>query len=336
MSKDRFALKNIIDQKALQKLQDNFSFATSVGMFMVDAEGKPLTTPSGEPKLCTKLLKNRPKSEPFGGYRCLPTFLGGQGIVDKNLSYVCDADAGMHNFVVPLRLSDGTLVAYAVLGPVILIMRKSRDEYEKVAQDLGVDIEELWNAVLEVKVVSLHAIQSLIDLVRDVGEYVINLAYLNYQHRRGLEELARNDQKSQQINKVLHDLLEVAFEVSRADVGSVMFVEPDGEHLTIRAAKGVPDEIVKSARVKIGEGISGIAAQEQRPLLIDNNFRDNRIKPFLNRPQLASSMVFPIQFKDRLSGIMNLAAKESSEVRFTEQDMQLMRRLVDLAAVAIR
>jgi ligand-binding sensor protein/putative methionine-R-sulfoxide reductase with GAF domain len=335
MERNSFSIKNFIDEKILQRMQDNFALATGVGMFIVDSEGRPLTIPSGEPKLCSKLFKDRPRKEPFGGQRCLPTFLGGYGVVDKNLSYVCDADAGMHNFVVPFRLSDGMVVAYAVLGPVILIMRKSKDEYRQSAEELGVDVEELWNAVLEIKVVSLHGIQSLIDLIRDIGEYIMNITYLNYMHKRGQQETLKAG-KNEHLLKVLHDLLEVAFDVSKADVGSVMFFEPDGKHLTIRASKNVPEDIVKNTRVRIGEGLAGIAAQEQRPMLIDNNNRDNRIKAYLNRPQLASSMILPIQVHEKVSGIMNLAAFETSSVRFSNQDMNLLKRLVDLAAVAIR
>lgn len=334
MKKRDFSLKAIIKENSLQKIQDNFSFATGIGMLMVDAEGKPLTSPSGESKLCQEALRGHSRNELFGGYRCLPTFLGGEGVVDKDLSYICELDVGMHNFVVPLRFKDNTVAAYAVLGPAILIMRKSKEEYRKIAENIGMDIEELWSALLEVKIVSLHGIQSLINLVRDVGEFIIHLSLRNYMHQQGREVVQVSEQATQ-LNKVLHDLLEVAFEVSKADVGSVMFVGADCQHFTIKASKGIPEDIAKNARVKIGEGIAGIVAKDAAPLLIDNNNRDTRLKPYLNRPQLASSMVFPIKVKNRVSGIMNLGALETSTTRFTLENINLMKRLIDLATVAI-
>ncbi len=140
---------------------------------------------------------------------------------------------------------------------------------------------------------------------------------------------------SPQLDKALQVLLEVAFQVSKADIGSIMSFKKSKNILTIHSSKGIPLDIASATRVKLGEGISGIVAQEERPLLIDDDLSNNRIKSLLNRPKLKSSMILPIKTQDKVVGVMNLGALRSSPVKFNQSSVALMGRLIDLATVAI-
>jgi Nif-specific regulatory protein len=127
----------------------------------------------------------------------------------------------------------------------------------------------------------------------------------------------------------------MAIQVSGADMGSIMFLEKGKETLTIRAAKGLPDEVIRKTRVKIGEGICGIAAKERKSILVDDSQSDNRIRKYLYRPYLKSSMILPIQADEKVFGVMNLGALEVSSVRFNTENMQSMNNLIDLAIDAL-
>jgi len=322
-----WSLKDLIEIKAWQKIQDNFSAITDICLRTFDAKGNPVTSSSREPRLCRELLRNSPlKKKVCTG--CLPTFLGGREVVDKNLSFTCHA--GLCSFITPLRI-EGRVVGYTIIGPVVLVMRKAKEEYQQIAEKFNLDLEDFWSALLEIKTVSFQGIQSLVELIRDVGEYTIKLAYQNIV--KGKEMMMAPD--SPKLSRLLNALLEVAFQVTGADIGSIMFFDNDNGELTIKASRGIPEEIVRSTRVKLGDGISGIAAKERTSFLINDDVKDNRIKPYLNRPYISSSMVLPINVGARVRGVVNLGALKTSAVRFDNNNLKSMNKLIDLAAVAL-
>ncbi|MDD5729702.1 MAG: PocR ligand-binding domain-containing protein [Candidatus Omnitrophica bacterium] len=324
-SEIKMALSDLIDVKSWQRIQDNFSQVTNVCVRTVDSEGLPVTAPSGEPRLCTELLSGSPVKSKICAF-CLPTFLGGKGIVDKNLSYSCIS--GLTNFLTPLRVDD-KVVGYLIIGPVILGMRKSKEQYLKLAEDLNLDVEDLWSAIVELKVVSQQGAQSLVEFIKDIADYVLKLAYTNMQMRKevGMFESAR-------LSRIWDALLDVAVQVSGADTGSVMFFDKVRDVLTIRAAKGLSDEVVRNTKVRMGEGISGTAAKEKMSFLINENEADNRIKNYLKRPQIKSAMVVPIQAENTVLGVMNLGSSEPKAGTFDADSMKLIGRLIDLATVS--
>jgi ligand-binding sensor protein len=322
------SLRDLINLEEWQKIQNNFSGLMDIGIRVVDPDGELLTSPSGELRLCTQLLRDSGKKEVLCG-SCLPAFLGGKGFVDKNLNFICHA--GLNNFIVPIKLRDARLLGYIILGPVILVMRREKEEYRKIAEELNLDLEDFWSAILEIKVTSLHGMQSMVELVDDICEYIVNLAYRKIIKER--KEMMAADLSK--LRKILDVLLDVAFEVSQADIGSVMFFDDIQKILTIRASKGIPDEIARDTKVKLGEGISGIAAQDGKSFLINEDFKDNRIRPYLNRPYLSSSMILPIKAENRIVGVINLGTMKTSPVKFDLDNMQIMNRLIDLVGVAI-
>jgi len=323
----RFSLKDLIDIKEWQRIQDNFSAITEVSLRTVDSKGNLFTSPSREPRLCRELLQDSALKNKVCG-PCLPTFLGGQAVVDKNLSFICEA--GMCNFLAPLR-AENLVFGYLIIGPVILVMRKTKEEYRPAAEELNVDLDDLWSAILEIKVISFQGMQSLVELIRDIGEYTIKLTY----HNIVREKEVTMAPDSSKLSRLLNVLLDVAFQITGADIGSIMFFDRLKGELTIRASRGLPEEVINNTRVRLGDGIAGIAAKERVSFLIDDSSRDNRIKPYLKRPYISSSMVVPIDTEDGIMGVINLGALKTSSVRFNNTNLQLMNKLIDLTTVAL-
>ena len=313
-------LRDLIGSREWQKIQDNFSTITKVSLRTLDPEGTLFTKQSNKPRLCPL------KREICGD--CLPTFLGGRGVVNKNFDFPCKT--GLHNFITPLKLRERVL-GYVVIGPVVLVMRKSKDEYLQIAQDLSLDDpQSFYEALIEIKTLSFHGAQSLLELIKDIAEYTLKLAYQNlYKEKLTVTALPG-------LMALLNALLDVAFEISQADVGSIMLLDEKGEELTIHSARGIPHEIINNTRVKLGSRISGIAAKKGEAFLINEDLKDNRIQAYLERPYLSSSMVVPLRMENRTIGVMNLGAMETSPARFKRDDLRLMQKLVDFTTLAIR
>mgnify|MGYP001583441786 FL=1 len=323
---ESLSFKDLIDLQEWQKIQDSFSAITNVGVHTLSLNGTALTSPSGEPRLCKEIIKNSVLKEKINGL-CVPTFLGGRSVVDKNLSFICCA--GMHSFISPISLAN-KVIGYIIVGPVILVMRKPKEQYLNEAEELGIELDTLWNALLEIKVISFHSVQSLVEIIKDICEYMLKLSYQSLMPKD--KDLVTASPSS---NKILDALLDVAFQVSGADIGSIMLVDDNRQELSIYSSKGLSEEIAKTSRVKIGQGISGMAARDNATFVIDTNKQDNRIKEYLNRPILGSSMVIPINSGDRVLGVMNLGALESSPTRFDNNNVNLINRLIGLATIAL-
>lgn len=322
------SFKEIVDIRKWQQIQDNFAIVTGISLRTVDPQGTDITKPSNRPSLCKELNQDSYPIKKICG-NCLPTFLGGKGVVDKNLSFSCLP--GVHNFIAPLRVNGGEAMAFILVGPIILVMRNPREEYRKIAEELNLELDYIWNALLEMRVLSFQGVQSFIELIKDVGEYNLKLAYQNAMRQRELTmslELPK-------LGKILDVLLDVAFQLSGADIGSIMFCDKDKDELTIKVSKGLSEEVIRNTRVRLGSGISGIAAKEGRSILINDDTQDNRIKPYLNRPNLSSSMVLPLRARKEILGVMNLGVFRGSQARFNAENLTAMNRLVDLASIAM-
>jgi len=316
---------DLVDINKWQRFQDSISTVNNVGLRTVDPHGRDFTIPSGIPRLCSGLF-----SDPFYKNKicqeCLPTFLGGSRVVDKNLSFECLP--GLRSFIAPLGFN-GFVLSYVILGPISLVKLNPKQDYRAQAEEFNIELDDYWNIISEINVVSFHLAKTLIEMIKDIGDYILRLSY---EHRAG--ERKKMVSETVKLSKFLDALLDAAFSVTKADIGSIMLLDRDTEHLTVKVSKGLSDDVAKNAKVKLGEGISGLAAKEGESFIIDDYQQDNRIKKYLNRPSIGSSMVIPIIVENDVLGVMNLGAHQSSRVRFDSSKAQIVNKLIDLAAAA--
>ena len=115
-------------------------------------------------------------------------------------------------------------------------------------------------------------------------------------------------------------------ELFSADGVSMMLVDARGDLVT-RAATGLGEDIVRRARRKIGEGISGWVAKEGKPLLLHGKVEDPRGFSGVD-PSIGGALVAPITSEDnRVLGVVNVKAR-SGPTTYGESQLQ------DLASVA--
>ena len=81
------------------------------------------------------------------------------------------------------------------------------------------------------------------------------------------------------IASFLDVVLDVFVETLRADRASILLFDPQTRMLSIEAARGLPEQVVRATRVPLGQGIVGLAVQERVPLLLKGlEDRDYRIR----------------------------------------------------------
>ena len=139
-----------------------------------------------------------------------------------------------------------------------------------------------------------------------------------------------------ELKELLATIIGLATGVLRAKIGSIMLLDDDREYLSIAAAIGLNEEVVKTTRLPIGSSIAGYVAETKEPLFVNNVEKDTRFKRE-NREERygrASLLSVPLMVKKRVIGVINIAHKTDGG-EFGEYDLKLLTTFATQAAVAI-
>lgn len=149
---------------------------------------------------------------------------------------------------------------------------------------------------------------------------------------RELGDTANSSADLQQLVDKVLDSIQISVEV---DITSLMLLENDGL-LHIRAARGLPPEVVSSARVAPGQGVAGYVLAKGEPVLIDDLVRDGRfpVAEGSRRYNNSSLLSVPLRSRDRVIGVLNVNNKGSGET-FTAVDQNLLTTIANQTALAI-
>jgi len=119
---------------------------------------------------------------------------------------------------------------------------------------------------------------------------------------------------------------------------SVMLLSHDRSELSIQVSYGLEEEVVKSARVPIGQGIAGRVAATGRPLLIEDIEEQREAVPVGrdNHPQYETKSLIsvPLKLDGEVVGVVNCNNKVSGE-SFYPDDLSLLVTLTDKVVHAL-
>lgn len=221
------------------------------------------------------------------------------------------------------KQNSGEIAGYLVLGPVILNRRLDSTEYSLMAKNYGVDGYDLIDEVNEIRVVSNMMMSSILDLLSEIVETQVELIVregqltvddlINGPYANEIREFSRKVFSVLPPEDVLMSLLSVAVKMTDTECGSVMMLDETGEELEVKVFTGPGQDRLKNRKSKIGEGIVGIAVGDKMPLFIGkDSAQDNRIGHLLKRDEISESVVFPLQSKNRVYGVLNLHTSKSN------------------------
>lgn len=179
--------------------------------------------------------------------------------------------------------------------------------------------------------------EDVLELLEDVFLYLIELGYYRYklENTISLPGLNKITYKFY-TNRLLNALLDVSFNVTDAEFGSIMLVDDKTHDLYIKVSRGIEKDIVKNTRLKMGSFLAGLAAKEKKLLLLDDNIKDENIKNRLKRPEIKQAIVAPIQMMNGgIFGVMNLDTRSPSD-KFTPGNVETLRQLVKLVAATFQ
>jgi signal transduction histidine kinase len=153
-----------------------------------------------------------------------------------------------------------------------------------------------------------------------------------------LNEVVELAARVPQLQDLLSLVLERTMRTVRAGIGSIMLLDHERQVLRVVAARGLPNDVVGSAEVRVGEGIAGKVVQIGEPVLVEDIAADPRFgKP--NEPKYGSGafMCLPVRVEDRIIGVVNLAksAAAAPTPAFSPTDLQFLNTLMTHIAYAV-
>jgi len=153
-----------------------------------------------------------------------------------------------------------------------------------------------------------------------------------------LADVVRSVNASLDLSTVLQRIAEGAREVCRSDMAFIALRDPGSEIFAFRQWPGARYDEYRSFRIAPGQGASGMVIATGRPFRTDRYLEDTRIGPeFLTVARiedLHAYMAVPIKIEDRVEGFFSVANRDDRLL--TDRDEQILLRLADHAAVAIR
>jgi signal transduction histidine kinase/HD-GYP domain-containing protein (c-di-GMP phosphodiesterase class II) len=124
-------------------------------------------------------------------------------------------------------------------------------------------------------------------------------------------------------------IVDMVAEIMGAKTASLMLLAGETDELVVSAGMGLDENVMRTARVKVGDSISGWVAKTGRPLLIRDIEQDPEFKR-PNRPQYESRSLLsvPLKVGDKVIGVVNVTNK-ASLAPFSESDAEVLQVLAD-------
>jgi ligand-binding sensor protein len=327
---------DLINAENWQSLQDSISEVLNVSLRTFSAEGKPLTIKSKITPLYKRILSKKSFRKEFCAH-CLISDKASQiNSVKETVSIKCPFDTT--SYIIPIKAVAEKIIAYILLGPVILKQRKGIDDYAKDAVKHRIELENLMDALIEIPVFSYSKISSVNGLITKVFSHMAQTGY----HKKRLGEIAPEVAEIDPIfsryyeEKILNSLLNTCTLILDADSGSVMTLDKKTKSLHIKAASRIDKSIIKTTSIKLGEGIAGVAAKTQGTIILPQDKTKNGIGNKMKRSHIKSSMIIPFNKGNETDpyAVLNLNVVRKQR-EFSDRDITVVKELINMASVAL-
>jgi signal transduction protein with GAF and PtsI domain len=137
------------------------------------------------------------------------------------------------------------------------------------------------------------------------------------------------------LDELLRLVVHVTAEAMNSKISSLMLLDQEKKELVIKATQSVSEAYNKKPNIKLGEGIAGLVAQQNKPVCVLDLKEEPR---YLNRDiarkeSLYSLACVPLAVKGKVIGVLNCYT--SRKHNFTKIELDILTALANQAAIAI-
>jgi signal transduction protein with GAF and PtsI domain len=137
------------------------------------------------------------------------------------------------------------------------------------------------------------------------------------------------------LDDILKLIVTITAEVMGSKICSIMLLDPEKRELTIRATQSISKEYINKNPLKVGEGIAGKVAKENKPFAVENILENEhyKYKDIAVRESLVSMLVVPLHVRGRVIGVLNIYT--SRPHKFSDYEISILTTVADQAAIVI-
>lgn len=152
-----------------------------------------------------------------------------------------------------------------------------------------------------------------------------------------LFEIAQSISSTLHLDDVLERILDESIKLTECEAGSILLINSEN-FLDFRVVKGEKSAVLKdlNVKIKINDGIVGVAVQTGRVVVSNNVQDDQRFKKdidWLTGFTTKSVIAVPVIIKSRVLGAIELINKKAGS--FTDKDTEIISAIAAQSAVAI-
>ena len=133
------------------------------------------------------------------------------------------------------------------------------------------------------------------------------------------------------LDTTLRRVAELVRKVVDYEIFAILLLNEKTQDLRIRFQVGYPKEVADRMRIKVGDGVTGLAAQRREAILVGNVAKDGRYISAI--PEVRSELAVPLIIKNRVIGVIDLESLQPDH--FTEEHKQLLTLIASRVAVGI-
>lgn len=184
-------LKDFMDLKKLQEIQDHFSDATGLAAIAVGAHGEYITEGSNFTDFCMKYTRGSEE----GNRRCVKC--------DNECTGTYFCHAGLMDFSVDI-LVNGEKVG-AIIGGQTLPCQPDEEKFRETAKELGIDPDEYIAALRKVTISTEQRIRSAAALLGEIVNQLVNLEYFRHNNAGRLDVLQQEIEQSTKLVQMINN-----------------------------------------------------------------------------------------------------------------------------------
>jgi len=157
-------------------------------------------------------------------------------------------------------------------------------------------------------------------------------------YKKKIEALSRVSQtiaSNMYLEEILKLIVMVTAQAMNSKICSLLLLDEEKNELVIRATQSVSEAYINKPNIKLGEGIAGLVAKENRPIAALDVREDSRYinREIAKKENLCSLLSVPMCVKGKVIGVLNCYT--SVKHKFTKEEIDILTAVANQAAVAI-
>lgn len=152
---------------------------------------------------------------------------------------------------------------------------------------------------------------------------------------KALSKISRAITSELYLEDILKLIVTATAEALGSNICSLMLIDEKTGELAVRATQSVSDAYNRKSPLRLGEGIAGKVARDNKPAAIKDVSREKEYKhkDVARKEGLRSLLCVPLAVKGKVIGVLNCYTPRAHE--FTESEVEIVTSIASQAAIAI-